>query len=143
MDATSPILVTGATGQIGREVIAQLSAAGQPVRALTRNPQTATFTEDVDVVQGDLCVPDALDEATKNVRAVFLVWSGPVSAASASIDRLASRAERIVFLSAPIRTDHPFFQQPNHQRHIHAAIEDLIEKNRHVLDDAAAGALCA
>ena len=32
------ILVTGATGEIGRELIPQLVAAGQPVRALVRDP---------------------------------------------------------------------------------------------------------
>jgi uncharacterized protein YbjT (DUF2867 family) len=32
-----------------------------------------------------------------------------------------------VFLSAPIRTNHPFFQQPNDLRHLQAGIEDLIE----------------
>jgi uncharacterized protein YbjT (DUF2867 family) len=32
------ILVTGATGQVGRHVVAQLAAAGVPVRAMTRRP---------------------------------------------------------------------------------------------------------
>ena len=37
------ILVTGATGEIGRELIPQLVAAGQPVRALVRDPVRADF----------------------------------------------------------------------------------------------------
>jgi NmrA-like family len=38
-----PVLVTGATGRIGREVIVHLLGAGVPVRALTRRPATATL----------------------------------------------------------------------------------------------------
>jgi uncharacterized protein YbjT (DUF2867 family) len=125
----SRILVTGASGQIGREVVAQLSAAGLPVRALSRKPQTAGFPDGVEVVGGDLTAPETLDDALRDVGAVFLVWVAPVAPATPAIERIASRAERIVFLSAPIRTNHPFFQQPNDVRLVHAAIEDLIEKS--------------
>jgi len=51
------ILVTGATGRVGREVVTQLLAAGVPVRALTRRPATAALPADVEVVAGDLTVP--------------------------------------------------------------------------------------
>ena len=36
-----PVLVIGATGRIGRQVVAQLLDAGVPVRALTRRPEAA------------------------------------------------------------------------------------------------------
>ena len=124
------ILVTGASGNIGREVVAQLSAAGLPVRALSRNPQTAGFPAAVEVVGGDLSAPESLDDALDDVGAVFLVWVAPLASAARAIDRIASRAERVVFLSAPIRTNHPFFQQPNQVRHVLAGVEDLIEKSR-------------
>jgi uncharacterized protein YbjT (DUF2867 family) len=64
---TSPILVTGATGQIGREVLAQLVEAGVPVRALSRNPESAGFPHPVEVVHGDLEAPDSLDAALAGV----------------------------------------------------------------------------
>ncbi len=123
------ILVTGASGNIGREVVAQLRASGLPVRALSRNPQSGNLPYGVDVVRGDLVVPETLDRALDDVDAVFLVWVAPLAPAADAIARIASRAERIVFLSAPIRTNHPFFQQPNALRHVHAGVEDLIEKS--------------
>jgi uncharacterized protein YbjT (DUF2867 family) len=42
---------------------------------------------------------------------------------------MASRTNRIVFLSAPIHTAHPFFQQPNAMRSMNAGIEDLIRQS--------------
>jgi uncharacterized protein YbjT (DUF2867 family) len=129
MGIARPILVIGASGQIGREVVAQLSAAGLPVRALSRNPQKAGLPAAVEVVGADLSTPETLDDALDNVGAVFLVWVVPLAPAARAIERIASRAERIVFLSAPIRTNHPFFQQPNEFRHIYAGVEDLIEES--------------
>jgi uncharacterized protein YbjT (DUF2867 family) len=33
-------VVTGASGTVGRSLVAQLARAGEPVRAVTRNPAT-------------------------------------------------------------------------------------------------------
>jgi uncharacterized protein YbjT (DUF2867 family) len=129
MGVAPGILVTGASGQIGREVVAQLSAAGLPVRALSRKPQTVGFLDGVEVVVGDLTVPETLDDALRDVGAVFLVWVAPLAPAARAIERIATRANHIVVLSAPIRTNHPFFQQPNEVRKVHAGIEDLVEKS--------------
>lgn len=57
------ILVIGATGTNGRYVVRGLQAAGQPVRALVRNPTTARAlfgadTEYPELVEGDLNRPD-------------------------------------------------------------------------------------
>ncbi|WSE10486.1 NAD(P)H-binding protein [Streptomyces sp. NBC_01445] len=121
-----PVLVTGATGRIGRAVIAELLAAGVPVRALTRNPATAGLPAQVEVVAGDFTEPESLDPALQGVRSVFLLWTAPPATAEAVIKRLASRARRVVFLSSPHRIDHPFFQQPNPMARMHAEIERLI-----------------
>jgi uncharacterized protein YbjT (DUF2867 family) len=121
------ILVTGATGNVGRQLVAQLRAAGHAVRALTRNPKSANLPGDVEVVAGDLSAPDTLDTCLDGIDDVFLVWVAPFAAAGAAIDRIASRAKRVVLLSSPHRTDHPFFQQPNALRAVHAGLEQLIE----------------
>ena len=42
------------------------------------------------------------------------------------IGRLAACAQRVVFLSSPHQTPHPFFQQPNPMAVLHAGIERLI-----------------
>ncbi|MGW5093747.1 NAD(P)H-binding protein [Streptomyces nodosus] len=122
-----PVLVTGATGRIGRGVIDQLVDAGVPVRALTRRAEAAaTLPVGVEVVTGDLTVPASLDEALRGTSAVFLLWTVPPTTAAAVVDRLAAHTRRVVFLSSPHRTPHPFFQQPNPMAVLHTEIERLI-----------------
>jgi uncharacterized protein YbjT (DUF2867 family) len=96
------------------------------VRALTRRPDAAHLPAAVDVVAGDFAVPESLDDGLRGVGAVFLVWTAPPASAPAVIERLASHARRVVFLSSPHRTPHPFFQQPNPSAALHADIERLI-----------------
>ena len=55
------------------------------------------------------------------------MWVAPGGAAPAAVDRMARYAGRIVFLSAPHRTAHPFFQQANPVAAMQAEIERLIE----------------
>ena len=122
-----PVLVTGATGRVGRVVIDQLLAAGVPVRALTRRSAAAAgLPPAVEVATGDLTMPESLDAALQGAGAVFLVWTAPPMTAPAVIARLATHAQRVVFLSSPHRTPHPFFQQPNPMAALHAKIESLI-----------------
>jgi len=121
-----PVLVTGGTGRVGRPLIAQLLRAGVPVRALARNPATAALPATVDVVAGDLTVPCSLDAALQGVGVVFLLWTAPPDTAPAVIERLASHARRVVLLSSPHQTPHPFFQQPNPMARFHADLERRI-----------------
>ena len=125
-----PVLVTGATGRVGRVVVDQLLDAGVPVRALTRRPTAAKLPAAVEVFAGDLTVPESLDAALTGASAVFLVWTAPPATAQAVVERLATHAQRVVFLSSPHRTPHPFFQQPNPMAVLHADIERLIAGTR-------------
>src|SRR4029453_10114373 len=123
------ILVTGATGNIGRQVVAQLGATDCRIRALSPNPKSAHLPDDAEVVRGDLAAPETLDECLDGVDAVFLVWLAPFAAVPAALERIAAPAGRIVLLTSPHRTAHPFFQQPNALRAVHAGLERLIESS--------------
>ncbi|HJZ98222.1 MAG TPA: NAD(P)H-binding protein [Candidatus Solibacter sp.] len=124
----SRILVIGSTGNVGRHVVSQLSTTGSAVRALARNPNSAANSKNVEIVCGDLAAPESLDAALDGVDSVFLVWTAPPGTAAAVIERIASRARKIVYLSAPIRTQHPFFQAslPNAGATLNAELERLI-----------------
>ncbi|WP_330242104.1 SDR family oxidoreductase [Streptomyces sp. NBC_00525] len=123
----SPVLVTGATGRVGRLVVDQLLDAGVTVRALTRSAAAAaTLPAKAEVFVGDLTVPESLDPALSGAGAVFLVWTAPPQTAAAVVERLAAHVRRIVFLSSPHQTPHPLFQQPNPMAVLHADIERLI-----------------
>ncbi|MGW5723506.1 NAD(P)H-binding protein [Amycolatopsis sp. NPDC003865] len=65
-------LVTGATGNVGAEVVAALAKAGEPVRALVRRPDAA-LPAGAEAVTGDLDDPASLEEALKGVDGVFLL----------------------------------------------------------------------
>lgn len=69
-------LVAGATGTVGRQVVAALREAGAPVRALTRRPGTAAFGPGVEVVGGDLTDAASLASALHGVTAVHLINFG-------------------------------------------------------------------
>jgi uncharacterized protein YbjT (DUF2867 family) len=123
----SPILITGATGRVGSQIVAQLTAKGIPVRALTRDPETAHLPPQVELMHGDLTLPDTLEPALTGIDTLFLVWTASPAAFPAFLDRIARQARRIVYLSAPLKTPHPFFQQPNATRAAAEQIERSIE----------------
>ena len=120
------VLVTGATGQIGSEVVSQLRGTGCRVRAMSRNPRSENLWADIEFVRGDLSAPDTLDACLNGIDSVFLVWMAPLAAAAPAVERIAAHARRVVLLTSPHRTPHPFFQQPNGLRVIHAGVEQLI-----------------
>jgi uncharacterized protein YbjT (DUF2867 family) len=69
------ILITGATGTNGRELVKQLSAAGVPVRALVRDAAKASAIQapGVDIVEGDLSKPETLPAALAGVERALLL----------------------------------------------------------------------
>ncbi len=121
------VLVIGGTGTVGSQVVAQLSSNPIKVRVLARNVPTARFPSNIELVRGDLTLPETLDPHLDGVDTVFLVWTAPPATVVPVLEKIAKHARRIVFLSAPIKTAHPLFQQPSPLRPMVQQIEHLIE----------------
>lgn len=66
-------LVSGATGNVGADVVRELAAAGEQVRALTRTAGSAKLPPGAEPVVGDLNRPESLADALRGVRGVFLL----------------------------------------------------------------------
>jgi len=127
--AMKQILVTGATGTVGRQVVSQLLATEGRVGALTRDPASANLPDGVDIRRGNLTIPQTLDACLDGVDVVFLVWTADSRAVSRAIEQIARYARQIVFLSSPHQTPHPLFQQPNPLAAMHAEIELSIQRS--------------
>jgi uncharacterized protein YbjT (DUF2867 family) len=67
------ILVTGAAGNIGGELVRELTEAGQPVRALARSAASDRFPSVVEIAAGDLNDPASLSSALDGAHGVFLL----------------------------------------------------------------------
>ncbi|QND15151.1 NmrA/HSCARG family protein [Rhizobium leguminosarum bv. trifolii] len=97
------ILVTGATGNVGRQVVEHLVKRGADVRALVRDPSKAEFPAGVSVVQGDFLDVDSLRTAMSGVSTLFLLNAVvPDEFTQALIALNVARSagiERIVYLS--------------------------------------------
>jgi uncharacterized protein YbjT (DUF2867 family) len=68
------IVVTGAAGNVGRELVAQLVAAGQPVRAIVRRTgDSQSLPPEAETVVADLNRPDTLTDALAGASAIHLL----------------------------------------------------------------------
>jgi uncharacterized protein YbjT (DUF2867 family) len=93
------VLVTGATGSVGRHVVEGLLAAGARVRALTRRPDESGLPAEVDVVRGDLAEPETVAAALSGVDRVYLFpMADALEGALAVI--AAAGVRRVVLLSS-------------------------------------------
>ena len=101
------VLVTGATGTVGRHVVGALRARGVAVRAFVRDGDKATalFGADVELAIGDFADRASLDRALEGIDRVFLACGnvpGQVEHECAAIDAArAAGVERVVKLSGP------------------------------------------
>src|SRR6266700_1674367 len=100
------ILVTGATGNVGREFVNLLLDGGAKVVAVTRHPATAALPDGAHVVGGDPSRPQTLTSALRGVEAVLVSPRalGDATAGAATVELLKLAAEqgarRVVVLSA-------------------------------------------
>jgi uncharacterized protein YbjT (DUF2867 family) len=104
------IVVTGASGNVGGQVVALLSAAGEPVTALSR--RAADFPSGVRHVRADLEDPATLKDAFDGADALFLLVAGEDPQAVLDAAR-AGGIRRVVLLSSqgagtrPLTYRHP------------------------------------
>ena len=110
------ILITGATGNVGRPLVAQLLARGAKVRAISRHPNTAGLPDGAEVVEADPSRPDSLDGSLDGVTAIFLN-ARAVQTAATEVLTLAKRAGilRAVALAAT-NVDEDHARQPTRWR---------------------------
>ena len=105
------IVVTGATGNIGRPLVRALAGAGEQVTAVSRN--AAEVPDGVRHVVADLADPASLEPALAGAKALFLLLSGDLHAVGANpADLLAKAADagvrRVVLLSTLGVATRPF-----------------------------------
>jgi uncharacterized protein YbjT (DUF2867 family) len=120
------ILVIGATGTVGTELIAQLTQDGYRVRALTRDPQKAVkFGNNVEVVIGDLNNQESLIEAMQDVDRFFLITASTQQDKNA----LAAAKETGVRHIVKISTQEAGWTPVEGHGHWHKEREELIQSS--------------
>ena len=73
---SNTILIIGATGNVGRPLVALLAGHGEPVRAATRHPETYTAAPGVEAVAFDYARPETWAAALDGVGRLFLLAQG-------------------------------------------------------------------
>jgi uncharacterized protein YbjT (DUF2867 family) len=96
------ILVTGATGKIGVEVVRLLGEAGAPARALLRSPEKAKGWQGIEVVEGDLDDAASVVAALRGVTRVLLLTAAGNAAQELRVIEAAKQAgvEHVVKISS-------------------------------------------
>ena len=119
------LLVTGATGTIGRPLIDVLVNQGAKVRIITHSSQAAGLPAEVEVVEGDLSQPDTIAPHLEGVTALFL-HPRAVGLAAGELLGLARQrgVQRVVALSATNVDDPPDQQPSRYQGDRNKEVED-------------------
>lgn len=98
------VVVTGATGTVGRKVIDRLLTRGVDTRGITRTPEAARLPNGVEVLPGDLDRPETLTNALANADRMYLF---PAPETARQVVTMAKQAgiRRIVVLSGATAAD--------------------------------------
>ncbi|MGW3429618.1 NAD(P)H-binding protein [Streptomyces melanosporofaciens] len=99
------IVVTGATGNVGRPLVEALAAVGEQVTAVSRRPDGTELPEGVRHHRADLADPGSLRPALEGADALFLLFAGELLAGTAQTGALLDVARsadvrRVVLLSS-------------------------------------------
>lgn len=120
------ILVTGATGNVGRPLVAGLLAEGQSVRALTRDPSTANLPPAAELALFDPAQPETLAAALTGVTAVFINATavGPAIVDLVTAASTAGVGRAVLLSSLAVQDDGP---QTSSIGARHKVLEDTVE----------------
>ncbi|MFG2286414.1 SDR family oxidoreductase [Streptomyces sp. NPDC048595] len=121
------IVVTGATGNIGRCLVDRLLAEGAAVRALTRDPARAALPAGAEVVRADLTGTDDLAPLLAGADALFLnLAAGGDGAAARLIDAAAKAGVRRIVLNSSMGVTDTPADESNFISRMHAALERAV-----------------
>lgn len=119
------ILVTGASGNVGRQVVDQLVAAGEQVRALSRHPERVTWPAGVEAVAGDL-TQELSPEVFAGAGALYL-FPEPARAREVVAAAVAAGVRHVVVLSSLAAETDPDGPMAALQRR-HVDVEQAVEE---------------
>ncbi|TQJ86271.1 NAD(P)H-binding protein [Streptomyces sp. SLBN-31] len=113
------IVVTGATGNVGRELVPLLAGADEEVVAVSRRPRLADLPDGVRHARADLADAASLRSVLDGADALFVVLGGELNSHGESPKALldevtAAGVKRVVLLSSQINSTRP--QAPSHTR---------------------------
>jgi uncharacterized protein YbjT (DUF2867 family) len=126
------ILVTGATGLNGGELVRLLSARGIPVRALVRTPAKAealTSLPDVEVVDGDMARPDTLTVALRGVDRAMLISSSDAAMLDVQSNFIDAARDAGVKHVVKLSGIMPEIDSPFRFARMHGEIEQKLERS--------------
>jgi uncharacterized protein YbjT (DUF2867 family) len=122
------LLLTGATGLVGSALLRRLTARGEPVRCLVRDPRRlGPERVRVQITIGDLTDPRAYRQALRGTRTVVHLAASPRDQPHATIEELAGLATwRLLRAAEQAGVDHFVFfsalgASPSHQSRLHRA----------------------
>jgi len=123
------IVVTGATGNVGRHVVTKVLAAGLPVRAVTRAAVGAPPASGAQFVEANPARPGTMDRALEGATALFLNYSA-VREATADLLALAKKqgVRRVVLLSSAA-IEHEPGESANPIALLHRGLEEAVEES--------------
>ncbi|MEV0999710.1 NAD(P)H-binding protein [Nonomuraea sp. NPDC050202] len=110
------IVVTGATGPLGRLLIARLLAEGARVRAVSRSTQPSGLPDGVELVTGDPSLPGTMPACFDGAEALFLHPRTFGDSAGELLSVAAEQGVRKVVALSAINIDDPYELQPSRWR---------------------------
>ncbi|HEY0756202.1 MAG TPA: SDR family oxidoreductase [Ktedonobacteraceae bacterium] len=124
------ILVTGATGLNGGELVQRLSARGIPVRALVRDTARArrlSTLPHVEIVEGDMARPETLNAALRGVERAMLISSSNAAMLEVQANFIAAAREAGVKHVVKLSGIMPELDSPFRFARMHGEIERRLE----------------